>query len=107
MPFHIPESAKRVNSRTGEPLSKNTINQYKACLNKLAKEGWDDIDKLLQFQSSVVKFLTEMSSTDSDATRFQRRKYLSAIFFVLDATPLEAKREYYEAFQKAKQNYVA
>lgn len=104
MPFHIPESAKKV-SRSGQPLSKNTIAQYKAILNKLANQGWDNIDKLLQYQTDVVKYINSLSDSDNDAARFQKRKFLSAVFFVLDASPLEVKREYYDAFQKSKQNY--
>ena len=104
MPFHIPESAKKY-SRSGEPLSKHTISVYKSLLNKLANQGWDDMNKLLQFQTDVIKYIDTLDDTDSDAARQLKRRYLSAIFFVLDASSIDDKREYYDAFQKAKHNY--
>ena len=88
---------KTLKSRTGEPLSLASVAIYKAALNKLAKEGFKSKEELLSKQSECVKAI-ETRITD----KAKRRVTLSAIFRVLQDTPNELKKGFYDAFQRAK-----
>jgi hypothetical protein len=105
MPFEIPADANMLLAN-GEPKSTNTIKTYTSHLNKLSTYGYDTVEKLLKKPKEVLKIINELAGPgDSDATRFRRRVYLSAIFFVTHTTPLKKKKAYYDAFQKAKQSF--
>ena len=87
----------QMTKRDGEPLAEGSKKIYRACLNKLAKAGFDDKDALLANQKAVLVEVYAHSKTDQ-----QIRIFLSAIFKVLNDVPLEAKQDYYEAFQKVR-----
>lgn len=95
----------KINKKTGEPISKNTVKTYKNILNKLSKEGYDTRDKLCRLQSEVISLIDLLIDGDKEADRFLKRQHYSAIFYALDEYPLADKQDYYDAFQKAKQNY--
>jgi hypothetical protein len=105
MPFEIPTDANTV-KEDGEPKSANTIKIYTSKLNKLSDYGYDTVQKLLKKSKEVLKIIDELAGPgDDDGVRMRKRQFLSAIFFVTHTTPLPKKKAYYDAFQKAKQNY--
>ena len=89
----------------GDPLSKGSIKVYTRLLNHLALEGYDTLHKLLTQPEEVLALIDEMVEGDTDGARTIKRQYLSAIFYALDTVPLEQKSQYYDYFQKVKQNY--
>lgn len=91
--------------KDGEPLSKFTLKLYKRLLNRLADAGYDTIHSLILNAPDVVELIDIVVDGDTDTHRAEKRKYLSAIFYALDTTPLGLKTAYYQAFQTAKQNY--
>lgn len=97
MPFEAFESTKE--------LSKTTQTIYKGALNRLALMEIDTRKKLMSEQKFVVEVLNTIFDTDNDKERHEKRVYLSAIFWALNDEPLKKKKHYYDAFQKAKQNY--
>ena len=84
-------------SGKGEPLSEGTKKIYRACLNKIARAGYDDKAALLANQGAVLKVIDGHAK---DAAK--KRVYLSAVFKVLNDVDLSLKREYYEAFGKVR-----
>lgn len=86
--------------------SKNTVAMYKSRLNKIASEGYDDVEKLLKTPSKVIKKINEMHdySDDKKKTKSKRLEMLTAVFYALQNTPADNKKKlmYYKAFQKNK-----
>ena len=102
MPFEFPNPlpAKPNSKIPGEQLSKNTINVYKTYLNKLAKLGYDTIDKLIDNDNEIVKVINASSDDNT-----KRRFYCSAIFFILYGNPYMSKpNAIYKYFQTIKTN---
>lgn len=85
--------------------SKNTVAMYKSRLNKIASEGYDDVDKLLKTPSKVIKKINEMHDyDDKKQTKAKRLEMLTAVFYALQNIPADNKKKlmYYKAFQKNK-----
>ena len=97
MPFEKFESTKT--------LSKTTQKIYLGALNRLALMEVDTKQKLMDEQKFVLEVLDAIFDEDNDKERHEKRVYLSAIFWALNDQPLKKKQLYYDAFQKAKQNY--
>lgn len=97
MPFEKFQSTKT--------LSKGTQKIYTAALNRLALMEVDTKEKLISEQDLVIEVLKAIFDQDDDKDRHEIRVYLSAIFWALHDEPLDRKKGYYDAFQKAKQNY--
>ena len=84
------------NTRNGEPLTAFTLGTYKQALNTLARAGYATAQSLLDNQEDICTII------DALPTVGKRKVYLSAIFKVLNREPLEAKKGYYDSFQKCK-----
>lgn len=88
-------------------LSEVTKRHYRPKLNRLAVAGFTTRSDLLEKQTEVCEKIWEMSGEDTGSGRQLRRLFLSAIFWILHERPIDEKREYYNEFQKAKDNYTA
>lgn len=86
-------------------LANSTQKIYLQALNRLAIMEIDTRQKLMDNQELVVSVLDCIFDEDTDKQRYEKRVYLSAIFWALHDEPLDKKQTYYQAFQKAKQNY--
>ena len=119
MPFE-PITHVKINKSTGAPISKKWVGTYKSILNKLATGGIDTKEKLIKESDEVLLMIDilfpETSPDDTtdeekqktqDKARTEKRLYYSAVFYALDQYALEFKKPYYDAFQKAKQNYIS
>ena len=78
-------------------LSEGTQKIYRGRLHALARRGFLNRDELLARQTEAIAAIREMSS---DA--YQKRVFLSAIFWITHEMPLSAKKEFYDEFQTAK-----
>jgi hypothetical protein len=90
--------------------SKNTVAMYKSRLNKIASEGYDDIDKLLKAPTKVIKKINEMHTYDDEKqTKSKRLEMLTAVFYALQNVPADNRKKliYYKAFQKNKTTYTS
>lgn len=97
--FEIPEDLAKA-------LSVNTKAIYKAKLNRLARLGFKDRESLLTKQNEVCKAIDDIAGEENTVgSRQVKRLFLSAVFWILHSYPLEQKKVYYEAFQKAKDDY--
>jgi hypothetical protein len=100
MPFTFPPDV------TAGVRSKNTVAMYKSRLNKIASEGYDDVEKLLKAPSKVIKKINEMHdyADDKKKTKAKRLEMLTAVFYALQNIPADNKKKlmYYKAFQKNK-----
>jgi hypothetical protein len=99
MPFQIPPEV------VPGLRSKNTVAMYKSRLNKIASEGFDDVPKLLQAPSKVIKKIEEMHTyEDKKQTKAKRLEMLTSVFYALQNVPADNKKKlmYYKAFQKNK-----
>ena len=100
-PFEIPDDLTK-------PLSNETKKMYTSKLNRLAQAGYNTRKLILDKQKEVAQLITTISGADDEAARRTRRAFLSAIFWILgERKPVSEIQEYYELFQKSKQNYVA
>ena len=70
---------------------------YKAHLNKIAAAGYKTREELLTHQKEVCKVIFDL--VDS---KFKRRVFLSAVFWILHEVDLKDKQVYYDEFQKCK-----
>ncbi len=104
MKFLIPSGHVKISTKSGEPLAARTVLNYKIKLNKLAKAGFDTPEKLLQNQTQVIDEIKKLIPGDDDKSRWEKRKYCSAIFYILDKNTLAEKQQYYDYFQTIKQN---
>jgi hypothetical protein len=104
MPFTLPPDV------TPGIRSKNTVAIYKSRLNKIASEGYDDIDKLLKAPTKVIKKINEMHTYDDEKqTKSKRLEMLTAVFYALQNVPADNRKKliYYKAFQKNKTTYTS
>ena len=107
MSFQIPDDVKK--GKVGSPdLAKATLSLYKSCLNKIAAVGYETREHLRESPQAVIETINDWFPTDDDKARANKRKFYSAIFWILSDNPdLESKQMYYDAFQKVKQNYIS
>ena len=105
MSFQIPDDVKK--GKVGSPeLAKATLALYKSCVNKFAAVGYETREHLRESPKAVIDTLNEWFPEDDDKARASKRKFYSAIFWILSDNPaLESKQMYYDEFQKVKQNY--
>lgn len=106
MPFQIPEGHVKLVAKTGQPLAARTVINYKTKLNKLAKAGFDTPQKLLENQNLVIAEIKRLVPGDDAKARWEKRKFCSAIFYILDKHSLEEKKQYYDFFQTVRDDYV-
>jgi len=104
--FTLPENHQPINKKTGDALSANTVKIYKAKLNKLAKQGYADVETVLAKQEEIVAAMNKEIPGDTKADRYKKRVFLSAIFFALGSKTVDQIPHLYAAFQKAKDNYI-
>jgi hypothetical protein len=95
MPFQTDTTKWRSNK--DEPLAVSTTKVYKDCLNRLAKDGYDDAAAPLANQSAIIKHIDAICKSDH-----QKRVYLSAIFKELAPVARELKAEYIAFFDSVK-----
>jgi len=105
MSFQIPDDVKK--GKVGGPeLAKSTLALYKSCVNKIAMVGYETREQLRENPQAVIDTLNEWFPADDEKARANKRKFYSAIFWILSDIPaLESKQMYYDEFQKVKQNY--
>ena len=94
--FAIPDSAPTVSKHTGQAYSKNTLATYKTRLNVLAAHGITSASELAHKQDDAIKVALAECKGDSNKMRI----YLSAMFYVLDALPNEAKSKLQCEYEK-------
>jgi hypothetical protein len=79
-------------------IALTTQKVYKGKLNKLAKEGFDTVDKLKSDSKNVIATIKKLTGDDdTEKTRHNRRYYLSAIFWV---KKFPKRNAYYTFWQK-------
>jgi len=87
----------KLNKKTGEPLSENSVKIYRTLLNKISKLGYDTKDSLVKNQAKIVSHIN--SATNENHIK---RQYYSAIFYALDEYSHTDQSIFYKAFQEAK-----
>lgn len=101
MPFEKLTHTK-INKKTGQPLSKNSVIVYKNLLNRLADAGIDTKAKLIEESEFTIQLISDIYETQEKEDNEMKRRMYSAIFYALDQEPLAVQKPYYEAFQKCK-----
>ena len=82
-------------------LAKSSRNLYRSLLNKLSKEGYDTIDKLIAEPKKVIKIIEELYK---DKGKRDKRVIVSAIFYILcDTEFIKSSNPYYVYFQSLKE----
>ena len=92
----------KLNKKTGQPISKKSVEIYRGLLNRLAEAEIDTKQKLIEEYEAVISIIDFLHPTDSKEDNAQKRHYYCAIFYALDEYPLDKQLPYYEAFQRAK-----
>lgn len=92
---------------SSKELGKQAKQLYTRYLNKLAAEGITCKKDLLKKRRLVIAAIKKLAPGDDDKARHHKRKFLSAIFWVLHGEKfLETKNNvYYKLFKKNIQNY--
>ena len=88
---------KEMTLANGEKPKPQTINMYRASLNKLAKEGFTNRNDILTRQEDLIKTISVIYDTNH-----KKRTALSAAFRVLGNIPNEKRTLLYDYFQKCK-----
>lgn len=79
-------------------LSINSIKIYKSLLNRIAKEGYDSQDSLIEFSTKVLDYIKENYETNA-----KKRQIICAIFYILcDTAYLKSSNPYYDYFLTIK-----
>ena len=95
MPFELIEVSKDAT------LAKSSQKTYKTHLNKLFKEGYDTVQKLIDNDEEVVKVIKELYE---DKSKREIRVMISAIFYILcDTEFIKSPNAYYDYFQSLKE----
>ena len=95
MPFELIEVSKDTT------LAKSSKKTYRTHLNKLSKEGYDTVQKLIDNDEEVVKVIKELYE---DKSKREIRVMISAIFYILTDTEfIKSPNAYYEYFQLLKE----
>ena len=102
----LPQNHQPINKKTGEALSVSTVKIYKGKLNKLAKQGYADVEAVLANQEAIVAAMNKEIPGDTSTDRYKKRVVLSAIFFAIGSKTVDEIPHFYAAFQKAKDNYI-
>ena len=93
------------NKRDGAPKTQNTINLYKAHLNRLtAQTGLDTIEKMMKATRKVNAAICSLVPKKAGESAVQRsaraRLYYSALFMVLPADYIKKPNAFYRANKK-------
>jgi hypothetical protein len=92
MPFNFVKVSK------DDILSINTRKIYRVLLNKLAKEGYDTQDKLIDNSKEIIEYINNTYDNN-----YKKRVMLSAIFYILcDTEYYKTPNELYNYFQTLK-----
>lgn len=102
MPFEKITHTK-INAKTGQPLSKSSVNTYKAILNQIALTGIETKQQLLDEHKFVIDLIESIHDSDTSEDKDIKRRYYSAVFYALDEYPAELRKPYYDAFIKCKE----
>ena len=86
----------------GQPLSDKTVSNYKTTLNKLAKQGFDTPDKLIENHQTIIQNLEARLPLLDAKHCSEKRKFMCAIFYALDKHSYDQQKPFYDAFQKYK-----
>ena len=97
MPFILP-------GELSKDLSDTTIKIYKTYLNKLARQGYDTPQSLLDNADTVVNYISAVAGGGDDMSRHKRRVYISAVFAVLPETYRTEPNPYQKLFEKSLQS---
>ena len=103
--FEVPATAPTVNEKTGLPYSETTLKIYKQHLNRLANKGFATVKDLTEKPQDVLNTIQEFVGENSAKARASRRKFLSAIMWVLPPSYKQSNNLYYQSFQTAKDGY--
>jgi hypothetical protein len=90
----------------GEPIAAGSVKIYKSLLNRLAEADFDTKEKLAQHPKQVIYLIENVVDGDDSKARAEKRQYYSAVFYALDQYHADLKKDYADAFNKAKDNYV-
>ena len=99
--FVLPNTvASHYTTKTGEEkaYSAGTIKVYQTKLNSLASEGITSASDILQNQDKVITIAKAKTKGDKSKMRL----FLSAVFYAVNDSPLEAKLKLYNEFQSCK-----
>ena len=79
-------------------IATTTAKVYKSKLNKLAAEGFGDVEALKKRRLDVIKAIQRLAGgSETDKERHEQRVYLSAIFWVIK---ISKRNRYYTHYQK-------
>ena len=84
------------------PISTNTANTYKTCLNRLAAAGYTNQSILIEKAYEVAHYIQQLFPGDDEKTKQKRRLYYSAVFNVLPHTYLARTNAYHEAYSQSR-----
>lgn len=96
MPFAMP-------GEFSKELSDVTIKIYRGYLNKLAREGYDTPQSLIDSAEQAAKYIGEVAGGSDDKSKHKRRIFVSAVFAVLPETYRTAPNPYQKLFEKSLQ----
>ena len=96
MPFAMPDEFSK-------ELSDVSVKIYRGYLNKLAREGYDTPQSLIDSAEQVAKYIGEVAGGSDDKSKHKRRIFVSAIFAVLPETYRTAPNPYQKLFEKSLQ----
>jgi hypothetical protein len=102
--FDVPATAPTVNVN-GTEYSELTLKTYKQHLNRLAVKSFATVDDLIKKPQDVLNTIQEFVGENSAKARASRRKFLSAIMWVLPPAYKQSSNPYYKSFQTAKDGY--
>jgi hypothetical protein len=95
MPFELIDVSKDAT------LATSSRKTYRTHLNKLSKEGYDTVQKLIDNDEDVVKVIKELYEGKS---KREIRVMISAIFYILcDTEFIKSPNAYYAYFQELKE----
>lgn len=95
MPFELLDVSKDAT------LATSSRKTYRTHLNKLAKEGYDTVQSLIDNDKEVVKRIKELYEGKS---KREIRVMISAVFYILcDTQFIKSPNAYYDYFQDLKE----
>jgi hypothetical protein len=93
MPFELPSQFQKT-------IAVTTQKVYKSKLNKLAEEGYGNVNALSTKRREVIQTIKNLTGEgDDEKERLLRRYYLCAIFWVLPGAR-DKTNAYYQYWQK-------
>ena len=104
MPFNIPANLEELymaKSPEGKGHTPSTLKLYKTYLNKIAKQGYDTTDLLINNQKKVLDFVKTLDA------KYQKSA-MTSIFYALSGHENNAKNKgkYHKFYQELKKSDV-